>query len=102
MCACKAIGEIIRSGMNAFNDGKPGEALSRLGEALHEAEMRGSTIHQAKIRANMALIHVSRGEKREAAQHYERALFQIEQRVGAANHLHARVRFALDTLRAAS
>lgn len=102
MCACKAIGEIIRSGMSAFNDGKPGEALTRLNEALREAEMRGSPIHQAKIRANMALVHTSQGDRAKAERQYERALFQIEQRLGAANPLHARVRSALDTLRAAS
>ncbi len=102
MCACKAIGEIIRSGMNAFNDGNPAEGLSRLNEALREAEMRGSPIHQAKIRANMALIHTTRGEHGEAVRHYERALFQIEQRVGAENPLYLRVRHAFDTLRAAS
>lgn len=102
MCACKAIGEIIRSGMNAFNNGNPGEALARLGEALGEAKLRGSAIHQAKIRVNMALIHSTCGERREAVGHYEQALKQIEQRLGTTNPLYARVRSSFDSLRAAS
>jgi len=102
MCACKAIGEIVKSGMDAFNDGNHTEALERLNEALTEAARVGSPIHQAKIRSNMALVQRMRGDVRSARRNYELALENVAMRLGADNPLYQRIRHNLDSLLAAA
>jgi len=54
MCNCQKIGNLNRKGMESFNQGRMGQAVLELKEAINLAGAIGSPIHEAKIRSNLA------------------------------------------------
>ena len=99
MCRCKEIAAPAREGMDALNQGRPQDALAKLQDALKVAQNVGSSIHQAKIRNNLALTFQALGLIDQAAKNYALALYLVEDRIGPDNHLYRSIRQNLQTLR---
>jgi hypothetical protein len=48
MCNCQKIGNLNRKGMESFNQGRMGQAVLELKEAINLAGAIGSPIHEAR------------------------------------------------------
>jgi hypothetical protein len=66
MSRLKKIAMLNREGMKACNSGRKEDALFQLVQAAGIAKSLNSTLHQARIRNNIGLVHQMSGNNEEA------------------------------------
>jgi Flp pilus assembly protein TadD len=101
MCAGGLIGRLNRNGMAACGQGRYDEAASLLGQAVVIAGSLGLTMFEAKLRNNLGLVMLLKGDPAGAADNFTRARTGVAARIGTDNHLHARIERNLAAVRAA-
>ena len=89
MCAVKAVGQLSRTGMKAYEAGDVMGAEFLLHQALLRAQGMNSPVLEAKILNNIGLVSALTGRKADAVRHLQTALEKVRNRVGCENKLHA-------------
>lgn len=84
----RQFGILNRQGMNAFNEGKPGDALFQLMQAAQLAHQMKSVLHEAKVHNNMALVHQGSGDNDKALVSFKKAEELAIEGAGEGNVLH--------------
>ena len=88
MCAVKAVGQLSRTGMKAYEAGDVPGAEFFLHQALLRAKGMKSPVLEAKILNNIGLILVLSGRKGDAVGYLQSALEKVQDTVGCDNKLH--------------
>ena len=81
MCAVKAVGDLSRSGMRAFEEGRIENADFLLHQALMRARSLNSPVLEAKILNNIGLVAALSGREGKARETLRQALGRLEQKV---------------------
>lgn len=81
MCAVKNIGQLSRSGMQAFQEGQVHNAEFLLHQALVQAKSLNSPVLEAKILNNIGLVASLTGKKDLARETLATALATLEKKV---------------------
>jgi hypothetical protein len=83
MCAVKTVGELSRSGMRAFAEGRVRNADFLLHQALRQARSLHSPVLEAKILNNIGLVAALSGREQQARAILQEALATLERKVRA-------------------
>lgn len=88
MTNLRKLGMLNREGMKAFNEGKTDNALFQLFQANRIAMDMGSSLHEAKVRNNIGLVHQGTGNTEEALACFRLAARSAVEGAGEGSILH--------------
>ncbi len=91
MCSMGTVGQLNRTGMEAFRRGQVGEAEAKLLTALRIIQTRGGNCTEAKIHNNLGIVYELQGSPEKALHHYNNALSLMKAKKAVNNPLFHRV-----------